>query len=43
MNNLQEGAPVSVAVGAMAMSADRSYLPSKDTDYSFVIYGQPSD
>jgi hypothetical protein len=43
MNNLQEGAPVSIAADAMAMSADRSYPPSKDADYSFVIYGQPLD
>jgi hypothetical protein len=43
MNTLQERAPASVAVDGMVMSADRSYLPSKDTDYSFVIYDQPLD
>jgi hypothetical protein len=43
MNKLPEHAPVSVAVDAMAMSPDRSYLPAKDADYSFVIYGQPLD
>jgi hypothetical protein len=43
MNNLQEVAPVSVAVDVMATSADRSSLPSKDADYSFVIYDQALD
>jgi hypothetical protein len=43
MNSLPAGTPVSVAVDAMAMSADRSCLPGKAADHSFVIYGQPLD
>jgi hypothetical protein len=41
MNHLPNEEPVSVAVDAMAMSPDRAYLPGKNADYSFVIYGQP--
>jgi hypothetical protein len=43
MNGLPDGAFVSVAVDAMAMTPDRSYFPGKAADYSFVISGQPLD
>jgi hypothetical protein len=43
MNSLPDGAFISVAVDAMAMSPDRSHLPGKTADDSFVIYGQPLD
>jgi hypothetical protein len=38
MNQLPEHMPVSVAVDPMPMTHDRSYLPGKNADYSFVIY-----
>jgi hypothetical protein len=43
MNKLPQNGTerVSVAVDAMAMTPDRSNLPRKNADYSFVIYGQP--
>jgi hypothetical protein len=41
MNRLPQIKRVSVAVNAMAMSPDRSYLPGQNANYSFVIYGQP--
>jgi hypothetical protein len=43
MNNFLPRSVVSVALDARAMNRDRSYLPSKDADYTFVIYGQPFD
>jgi hypothetical protein len=41
MNQLSVRAPVPVAVDAVAMAHDRSYVPGKNADYSFVIYDQP--
>jgi hypothetical protein len=38
MNDLPEHAPVSIAVDAMTLSHDRSYLPGKN---AFVISRQP--
>jgi hypothetical protein len=32
-----------MAIDAMAMSPEREYLPSENSDYAFVIYGQPLD
>jgi hypothetical protein len=43
MNQMPEHGPVSVAMDAVAMTHDRSYLPGKNVDYSFVIYSQPLD
>jgi hypothetical protein len=43
MNKLPASAPVSLAVDAMAMSADRFYLPGKVASSSFVLYGQLLD
>jgi hypothetical protein len=43
MTNLPEHSVVSVPVDAMAMNADRSYLPSKKSDSAFVIFVQPLD
>jgi phenylpyruvate tautomerase PptA (4-oxalocrotonate tautomerase family) len=42
-NNLPPPSVVSVAIDAMAMNRDRSYLPSKDADYRCAIYRQPVD
>jgi hypothetical protein len=38
---LPEGSVVSVAVDAMAMNPDRSYLPTKQSEYAFVVFVQP--
>jgi hypothetical protein len=43
MTKLPEQSVVSVAVDAMAMNADRSYLPSKKSDSVFVIFVQTLD
>jgi hypothetical protein len=42
-NQLPDHAPVSVARDAMTMTHYPSYLPGKNADHSFVIYGQPLD
>jgi hypothetical protein len=40
---LPRGSFVSIAVDAMAMNHDSSYLPGKDSENEFVIYVQPLD
>jgi hypothetical protein len=40
---LPTNAVVSVAVDAIAMNPDRSYLPTKKSDYAFVVFVQPLD
>jgi hypothetical protein len=41
--NLPDKVIVSVAVDAIAMNPDRSYLPSSKSDYAFVVFVQPLD
>jgi hypothetical protein len=41
--SLPRGSFVSIAVDAMAMNPDRSYLPANHCDNEFVIYVQPLD
>jgi hypothetical protein len=43
VNDLPPGYPVSLAVDAMALTPNRSCLPSERPEYSFVMNGQPLD
>jgi hypothetical protein len=43
LNKRPPDSVVLVAIDAVAMNPDRSYLPSKGADYGFVIDGQPLD
>jgi hypothetical protein len=43
LNVLTPDTPISVSIDAMAMSPDGSTLPKADSEYAFVIYGQPLD
>jgi hypothetical protein len=41
--NLPEHSILSVAVDAIAMNPDHSYLPTREAEYAFVIFVQPFD
>jgi hypothetical protein len=43
ITKLPKRAFVSLAVDAIAMNPDRSYLPTKNSDYTFVVFVQPLD
>jgi hypothetical protein len=43
LNELNPETPVSVSIDAMATNSDGFTLPAADSQYAFVIYGQPLD
>jgi hypothetical protein len=43
LSELPPNSTVSMAIDAMAMNPEREYLPSENSDYAFVIHGQPLD